>query len=261
MNNKAFKNVILILFLAFISFVLFIEFRNSIRKIKGETEYKGFTETNEYEPQIKKETSTGFWRPIERRDSFNNELQFYSKNNVAIEGDSIEIISKKEEMEDKKYTSGQVESNYAYKYGYFEFTIEISEGKGIFPAIWFLPINELPLPEIDLFEMIGSEPHSFYGVVHFEKDGARDSDYFVHEVPPKDQYSVALKWTKEALTWYIDHQEIYSTTQGVPQDFMYILINQAIGGDWPGKPDDSIFPNKFKILSMHIEPEFEKGRE
>ena len=30
-----------------------------------------------------------------------------------------------------------------------------------------------PLPEIDIFEMIGSEPNKFYGVVHFEENNMR----------------------------------------------------------------------------------------
>jgi beta-glucanase (GH16 family) len=220
-------------------------------------------ETSEkLQDEDKQKINLNNWISIERKDSYNNELQFYSKDNVVINEDIIEITSRKESRENKMYTSGLVESTFAYKYGYFEFIIEVSEGKGIFPAIWFMPNDGKRLPEIDLFEMIGSEPDIFYGVIHFEEDGIEDRDYFAHKVQRKKEYTVSLEWKPESLTWHIDNQEIYSTTKGVPQEYMYIIINQAIGGNWPGNPDeDTIFPNKFKILSTYINPVFKKGRD
>jgi beta-glucanase (GH16 family) len=229
--------------------------------MKEETIERQLNEINVYKPQEEQKKSLALWEPVERKDSYNNELQFYSKDNAVVKGDIIEIISKEEKREGRMYTSGLVESTNAYKYGYFEFTIGISEGKGIFPAIWFMPMDGDTLPEIDLFEMIGSEPYNFYGVIHFEEEGVQDSDYFKQEVSIKDRYSVAIKWTEEAVTWYIDGEEIYSTVQGVPQEYMYIIINQAIGGDWPGNPnDDTVFPSLFKILSSRMEPIYKKGR-
>jgi len=201
------------------------------------------------------------WSAIERRISYNNELQLYSKDNVVIKGDMIEIISKKEQKEDKGYTSGLVESNRAYMYGYYEFTIEVGEGRGIFPAIWFLPSEgKNVLPEIDVFEMIGSEPLLFYGVIHYLEGGIRKKEYFENKVLKQDQYKVALDWTPETLSWFIDDEKVYSTYVGVPQEYMYITVNQAIGGDWPGNPDDSIFPVEFKIVSSKIDPVYSKGR-
>lgn len=261
MSKRVLKEIFAVMLFFSILFVFFIELKNNIQQIKEESIGDTLTEMNEHESQDEQKSSTALWEVVERKDSYNNELQFYSKDNAVINGDTIEITSKKEKLEEKMYTSGLVESTYAYKYGYFEFTIETSEGKGIFPAIWFMPADGDTLPEIDLFEMIGSDPYTFYGVIHFEEDSVKDYDYFAHEVPIKDQYTVALKWAEESLNWYIDRQEMYSTTKGVPQEYMYIIINQAIGGDWPGNPDDNtIFPNQFKILSTHLDPVFKKGR-
>jgi len=261
MGKGMLKAIFPIVFLIFILFMFFDESKKAIQQIKEERKNIEYTEANRAAAHDEQEYDKALWKPVERKDSYNNELQFYSKDNVVINGDIIEITSKKEKREDKNYTSGLVESTHAYKYGYFEFNIEISEGKGIFPAIWFMPADGDPFPEIDLFEMIGSEPHTFYGVVHFKEDGVQDSDYFAYDVPVRDMYSVALKWTEESLAWYIDNTEVYSTTLGVPEEYMYIIINQAIGGDWPGNPDDgTVFPNKFIIHSAHLEPLFKKGR-
>lgn len=266
--------------------VSFMELKNNIEKIRVEhlgnqkQETKFLHQNNTNPDDIKKhiinkgelfsmkmhsekaEKGNDHWRIIERKNSYNNELQFYSTNNVELKDERIVITSKKETKEDNEYTSGLVESTNAYKYGFFEFTIQVDEGKGLFPAIWLLPINDEPLPEVDIFEMIGSEPQIFYGVVHYKENGGQYADYFEYEVSKKQQYSVALKWTQENLLWIIDEQEVYATSKGVPNEYMFLIINQAIGGNWPGNPDEStIFPNKFKILSYKIEPIFMKGRD
>ncbi|OGO79304.1 MAG: hypothetical protein A2Y23_03845 [Clostridiales bacterium GWB2_37_7] len=284
MSKKVLNKILLIMFFVSIFFASYIELKNNLQQLK--VEYKSerakvtdatALQSGKYNEiidmdtkninifkilmgQIEQKYSKGNWKSVERKDSYNNELQFYSKENVFIKDNIIEITSKKENKGNKLYTSGLVESTYAYKYGYFEFTIEISEGKGIFPAIWFLPNYDYEVLEIDLFEMIGSEPYTFYGVIHFVENGIQDSDYFKYKAPKKENYSVALEWNTEALTWYIDNQKIYTTTKGVPQEYMYIIINQAIGGDWPGDPDDSVFPNKFKVTATKLEPVFKKGR-
>jgi len=265
MNNINKKKLYILTFLAVLLFIFTTQLISNIAKIRQDSE-------NIKAEKIMDECiSASIWRShrdirecwitIERKDSYNNELQYYSRDNVYIDGDIIEIISKKESKEDKEYTSGLVESSCAYKYGYFEFTIQTSQGKGLFPAIWLLPEEDKGLPEIDIFEMIGSEPYVFYGVIHYEQDGAKLSDYFAHAVPVKDKYVIALEWKKDRLIWYIDGSKVYETESGVPQEYMYLIINQAVGGDWPGNPDDKVFPCRFKILSMSIESMFMKGRD
>lgn len=284
MSQRSLKKLLPIVVLISILFVTFIELNNDIKQIKTEhmiehpkESSNSGQETSNYEETDKTDMNNikalkkiirekeqkkwiGNWKSIERKDSYNNELQFYRKANAAIKGNTIDITSKKENIENKMYTSGLVESINSYQYGYFEFTIEISEGGGLFPAIWLMPDNGNSLPEIDVFEMIGSEPYTFYGVIHFQNEGVQASDYFEYKASHKEQYTVALNWKPELLTWYIDNKEIYSSTKCVPKEYMYIIINQAIGGNWPGKPDDTIFPAHFKILDANIESVFEKGR-
>lgn len=265
MSDMKVKKLFMLAFLVVMSLIFITQLINNIAKIKHESEN---TRTEKVKNEYKFASSwrshqdiREYWIPIDRKDSYNNELQYYCRDNVYFNGDVIEIISRKEAKEDKEYTSGIVESSCAYKYGYFEFTIQTAQGKGIFPAIWLLPEEDKGLPEIDIFEMVGSEPYIFYGVIHYEQDGAKMTDYFAHEVPAKENYVVALEWEEERLTWYIDSHKIYETKSGVPQEYMYIIINQAVGGDWPGKPDEKVFPSRFKIQSMNIEPMFMKGRD
>lgn len=49
-----------------------------------------------------------------------------------------------------------------------------------------------------------------------------------------------VTWTKDSLVWSLDDQIIFSTP--TPPDMhkpMYLLVNLAVGGSWPGSPDAS----------------------
>lgn len=201
------------------------------------------------------------FKSINRKDSYNEEIQYYSKDNVEIRKNSIHIVSKKETKEDKQYTSGLVESIKAYKYGTFEFEIRVSEGNGIFPAIWLMPNDGSSYPEIDIFEMIGNEPNIFYGVIHYQENNKYKRAFFEEKIKNKDSYKVSIDWSEDCIVWYIDGEEILRCSKGVPNDYMYLIINQAIGGTWPGNPDASTeFPSKFEILSYNINAIYEKER-
>lgn len=208
------------------------------------------------------EINNKMWRVTERKNNYNNELQSYNKDNVSISDNKIIITSKKEDKDEKQYTSGLVVSNYAYLNGYFEFTIKMSYGKGIFPAIWFMPADNTAYPEIDLFEMIGSEPKKFYGVIHYiNSNNEKSRNYFVQNVELKDSYKLALQWNTDELIWYIDDNIVYRTANGIPNQYMYIIINQAVGGNWPGEPnEDTVFPSEFTIQDILIKPIKQQNR-
>lgn len=293
MSTKTQKKTILFIFFVVLILIFFLEIKNSLQKIvlintieqvsvgiqTNLISEEGQNSSNVYNlllerinqlsqyitvmnDRFEEVKNLGYWQAIDRKDSYNNELQYYTKANVEIDNNIIEITSKKESKEDKNYTSGLVESTHAYQYGYFEFDIQYMDGQGIFNAIWFLPDANVALPEIDLHEMVGSEPNLFYGVLHYMKNDKQCIDYFTKEVTKKEHYVLALEWTAQSLTWFIDDEEVFNTTQGVPHEYMYILINQAIGGDWPGNPDENtVFPNTFTITVVNIDPVYEKWRE
>jgi hypothetical protein len=201
------------------------------------------------------------WRIIERSDSFDGQLQYYSPGNVALDEGRIVITTREEIMGDKRYTSGMVESESAFLYGRFSFVISVSEGKGLFPAIWLLPVENKALPEIDIYEMIGRAPDVFYGVVHYMDGPVQKRDYFKTKVEKKDTYLIELEWTRECLRWFIDGKCMLESSKYVPSEPMYLIVNQALGGTWPGLPDKTtVFPATFTIESWTIEPEWSQLR-
>ena len=71
----------------------------------------------------------------------------------------------------------------------------------------------------------------------------------------QDWHTFALDWQPDSLTWYVDGVEhwTYPNASHVSEKDMYLLINLAVGGDWPGDPDSSTpFPSAFEIDYVRI---------
>lgn len=186
----------------------------------------------------------------------NNELQSYNLHQVKIENDHIKITADKN---DGQYISGKAESTIYFRYGTFTFQVNTVKGKGLFPAIWMLPADGNPYPEIDIYELIGNEQNRFYGVLHYLKDGEKNRLFFEHEFSPEnipETYLLRFEWTPEKMAWYLNNEELYSIQQNVPDQHMYMIINLAVGGNWPGDPDENTkFPAEFDVHILDFKPQ------
>ncbi|MGM0754164.1 MAG: glycoside hydrolase family 16 protein [Bacillota bacterium] len=174
----------------------------------------------------------------------NEELQYYSPDNLTIRDGHLVIQSKKERFKGRNYTSGAIttEDLYEFTYGKVEIRAKIPEGKGIFPALWLVNSNNRNwLPEIDIMENIGQNPNEIYFVVHWEdSNGKKQRDYSTHTSDTKfsdDFHTYGLIWEKDKITWTLDDQVVFETTKYSPDSPLFLYINTAIGGTWPGSPD------------------------
>jgi beta-glucanase (GH16 family) len=201
------------------------------------------------------------WTALHRKDNYNNELQFYTQENAAVNNGALTLVGKKELKEGKNYTSGLIDTRgkFSFKYGRIDIKAKTPKGKGIFPAIWLLPDRSgKPYPEVDIMEMIGQEPFNIYGVVHYEESGKFTKNYNMAKIENYNEYHVyTLEWSESNLKWYVDNTLFHSSSIGVPQENMYILINLAIGGNWPGNPDiKTEFPSYFNIDYVRVYKEY-----
>ena len=176
----------------------------------------------------------------------NQELQHYITGQTTIVDNHI---SMKAEKVGEKYISGKLETKVGFKYGVFEWDIKTVVGDGVFPAIWMLPMTGQKYPEIDIYEMIGNEPNLIYGVEHYYTGGQQKRVFFQHRFShtelPKE-FRLKFVWSEDEMIWYIDNEEVYRVNENVPQEPMYMIMNLAIGGVWPGDPtDEKIFPVTF----------------
>lgn len=189
----------------------------------------------------------------------NNELQYYSPNNVKVENGLLKLISKKEKYKGRDYTSGALHTKgkFNFLYGKAEIRAKLPAGQGIFPAFWMMPDKDNTwLPEIDVLEMLGHKPNEIWMVTHWlDKSNTLKSDYDTFNGPDfsKDFHTFSIVWTPDSITWFIDGIERFRSSKNIPNEKMYLYLNTAIGGDWPGSPDDStIFPVSYEIDYVRV---------
>jgi beta-glucanase (GH16 family) len=196
----------------------------------------------------------------------NQELQYYTdrSENVYVENGLLHIVGRKEIYNTREYTSARLTSARSWRYGRFEVRAQLPRGQGIWPAIWLYsaiqPYGLWPANgEIDIMEMLGHEPSVVYGTLHYGDEEIQASTTLL---PSQEFHIFALEWEVNELRWYVDDVNYLSVdswyTSGVnyPAPFdkpFNIVLNLAIGGAWPGNPDEATsFPKMFLIDYVRV---------
>ena len=201
----------------------------------------------------------------------NHELQWYTDRpeNIRIEDGILIIEAREEEFIRSDYTSGRMktEGRQAWQFGRVEARIQIPAGQGIWPAFWMLGTEGGSWPnigEIDIMENIGREPNMVHGTVHGPGYSGADgvgAGYTLSAEPFADDFhTFAIEWEPDAIRWYVDGINYNTITpEDVPGDWVYddhpffLILNVAVGGDWPGNPDDTTtFPQTMKVDYIRI---------
>jgi len=159
------------------------------------------------------------------------------------------------------YLSGVITSYDAFKftYGYVETRAKVPYGKGYWPAFWLLNAYYVDdKPEIDIMEFIGDDQDVVYHTYHYfdADDNLRSTksqptpgiDYTA------DFHTYAVEWKPGTLVYYIDGIETHRVVDPkVSQQEMYVIANTAIGGWWPGSPDNTTpFPGEYAIDYIRV---------
>jgi len=201
---------------------------------------------------------------------YNGELQDYTSGttNAALDGKgNLVIEARKEAREGRQYTSARLktEGKKTFTYGRIEGRMKLPYGQGIWPAFWMLGGNSWPnTGEIDIMEHLGREPSIIHGTMHGPGYSAAAGPTAAFTLPGgakvADDYHVfAVEWEAKAIRWYVDGN-LYSTktpadTNGNTWVFdhpFFIILNLAVGGEWPGNPDaTTVFPQKMLIDYIH----------
>ena len=206
----------------------------------------------------------------------NGELQYYTNttDNSFIQDGMLVIKASQGYMLGRDYTSARLTTQFKgdWTYGRFEIRAKLPNTQGIWPAFWLLPSrgrygSGTAGGEIDIMEMIGSEPHRSYATLHFGNPPERSSNGY--DLPngatfADDFHIFSLEWEPDGIRWYVDdvlfHSETewFTSTKNAPypapfdQDF-YLLVNVAVGGNWPGRPDEtSVFPQMLYVDYVRV---------
>ena len=197
------------------------------------------------------------WNPIYSDENYNGELQYYLPENIEVKNNSIYLIGKDEKYEGRDYTSAKVttQDKFELMYGRIEFTAKTNYEIGSFPAVWLLPADlEDHLPEIDIFESVGREYGYAYYVNHWREDGkiAKIFEYAILD-NPKEFHKYTMEWNENEIKWFVDDKLMVTSIKGVPKEPMYLIMNLAVGGNWPGSPNEkTTFPMEFIIKDLKV---------
>lgn len=202
----------------------------------------------------------------------NNEEQFYTDKleNCYIEDGNLVIEAIKEKIGNNPYTSARIitKDKFEFQYGKVEMRAKIPYGQGIWPAFWMLgaDFKEVGWPdcgEIDIMENIGKEPNIIHGTVHgpgYYGSMGIGNTYSIEQNFTDDFHVFTIDWSEDKIEWFVDgvlyHTMNPDKTIGNEWVFnkkFFLLLNLAVGGNWPGYPDETtIFPQKFIIDYIRV---------
>jgi len=148
----------------------------------------------------------------------------------------------------------------------------IPRGQGIWPAFWLLgdDIGRVDWPdcgEIDIMENIGREPGMVYGSLHGPSFAAPTSDASKGTPLPAGQnyaddfHLYAVEWEPGVVRFFVDSIHYATFTQSdwpmggrwVFDHPFFIVLNVAVGGDWPKNPDaTSQFPQQMLVDYVRV---------
>ncbi|MBI1368446.1 MAG: family 16 glycosylhydrolase [Planctomycetes bacterium] len=198
----------------------------------------------------------------------NNELQAYVPEAITLKDGVLHIRADRGAAKYagrmRQYTSGMMTTamKFAQRYGRFEFRFRAPAGRGFWPAIWMLPNPPSWPPEIDVMELIGHEPDKVHMTHHWHDAEHRlrsDTAEWTGPDFSADFHTIAVEWTPTYIAWFIDGVERQRSTRSIPDTPMFILLNLAVGGDWPGPPDaNTKFPSDFQIDYVRVYEKNEK---
>ena len=208
----------------------------------------------------------------------NNELQYYTSErpeNARIEDSVLIIEARKEAYSGKQYTSARLITHYnghAWKYGKIEAKIKLPYGQGIWPAFWMLGesmFNGISWPacgEIDIMEMVGGgegRDDKTYGTIHWADAANNHAQYggsyqLAQGIFADTFHIFSMEWNATTIKWFLDGNQFHvvDITPTALSEFhqnYFIILNVAVGGNWPGSPTSStVFPQQMAIDYVRV---------
>lgn len=208
------------------------------------------------------------WEPIRRKDSHNNEKQYYLPEQIQVIDGVLRITATDEALDGKSYRSGRLRTYRQWSLGRFEARIRLPKTQGMWPAFWLLP-RDVRWPEggeIDIMEAAGGTPRLTSSAYHWGASGQQHRYLSRRQklAPadergrggPDDFHTYACEWEPDAIRFFVDGAEHFVVTaDDAPLHAMRkaIVINLAVGGFYGGDPDEStVFPQRLDVDYVRV---------
>ena len=204
----------------------------------------------------------------------NNERQYYTdrEENIYLEDNKLHIRALDGDFANRSYTSARIRTKDKadFKYGKFEIRAKVPEGQGMWPAIWMMPTESVygtwpKSGEIDIMELVGHIPNVVHGTVHYGPDWPNNLEHGGSITKSDGNYSddfhvYSIIWKPDQIDWFVDGQLYARTTpshlapHNWPFDqYFHFILNVAVGGNWPGDPDETTeFPQEMIVDYVRV---------
>ena len=219
----------------------------------------------------------------------NHELQEYviSDDNIFLRDGKLVIkaIKSVDEHGITHYTSGRMNTNYAMTFTYGKVTVgaKVPKGKGLWPAAWMMPASmaeygQWPLSgEIDIMEVVCHDTKTAYSTIHYGFPKAEQQGLLKLSDDEPDYseafHEFSVEWDPGEIRFYIDGhhtgtaRDWYTKNNGqVPAPYpapfdkpFHVILNLAVGGDWPGSPNEATDFDNAEYLVDYVRVYQRKG--
>ena len=210
----------------------------------------------------------------------NNELQYYSDDDSTAFIQDGKLVIRADlvpqgtgSSDNLRYFSSarlRTAGKGDWRYGRIEVKAKLALGQGIWPAIWMLPTDWMyggwpESGEIDIMEHVGYDPGRVHGSIHtgsynHKINTQRGGSKLLDKISSKF-YVYAIEWYEDRIDFLIDDAKYFSFQNDGKNDFntwpfnqrFHLLINIAVGGDWPGSPDETTqFPTEMEVEYVRV---------
>ncbi|QUL53694.1 carbohydrate binding domain-containing protein [Paenibacillus tritici] len=216
------------------------------------------------------------WNVQDTGTVYNNELEYYHPDNASLTTESgqsvLALEARKEAYGGKNYTSAKLTSKMKGDWTYGKFTVraKLPVQQGMWPAIWMMPTDDEkqygPWPgsgEMDIMELTGPVagkkeadlyPRTVHGSIHYDIPHLSQTKTYVlpeGQTFADDYHEFTMEWLPGLIRYFVDDKMYFETrdwgtkANGQPDYYTYpapfdrpfhMILNLAVGGDWPGDP-------------------------
>lgn len=206
----------------------------------------------------------------------NNESQAYTADeaNSFVEDGNLFIVAL---QDGAGYTSARMVSRdlQEFDHGRIDIRAVLPYGQGLWPALWMLGANHSQVGwpecgEIDIMELLGHQPNYVHGTAHWGEliggghPNVGTATYSDFPTTFVDEYHVfSLDWRPDTMVWLMNGEPYHMlTTEGnvAPSGYdtpfndpFFFIFNIAVGGNWPGYPDETtLFPQFMAVDYVRV---------
>lgn len=184
-----------------------------------------------------------YWGDVLMNDAYAlpTDPHIFTEKNIKISNSVSRLETRKEKAEGKvwdpkigfvpkefDYTSALISTGKSFrqKYGLFEAKIKVSDIKNVRHSFWMLSNTSLPHIDIARTSPCGK---LLPGHISGSEDSPKVNQAKIKGLDwTNDFFIYSLEWTPNKLIWKINDVVIYTQTENIPNDPMYLILSSGV---------------------------------